>query len=170
MLVYVSHISAIVKFFPLTRIRRRRKTNVYTQILSRLVACRWWWPVSGRISQCFYFDKTLNKRLYIQFQITQGPGPDWNGRLRRNGYEGWIGMLGWNFFCVYWAWLWLLKGCRILQLREKWNTGCKKWLRLPTAHCAGWGWCSWSSDYLWFLSAELSAVAHRYILKVEQRI
>ena len=80
------------------------------------------------------------------------------------------GMLEWNFFCVYWAWWWLLKGCRILPPRKKWNTGSKKWLRPPTARCAGWDWCSWLSDCLWFLSAEPSVVSHRYILKVEQRI
>ncbi len=112
----------------------------------------------GRINQCFYFDKALNKSLYIPFKIMSGTLPVWNGRLRhrRSGDGGWIGILEWNFFCVLWAWWWLLKGCRILQLRKKWNTGYKKLLQRLTVHCAGWDWCSWLSGCLWFLSAGLS--------------
>jgi len=46
----------------------------------------------GGINQCFYFDKTFNNRLYIQFQIFLGPGPDWNGPLRQPTPPKWLCM------------------------------------------------------------------------------
>ena len=42
----------------------------------------------GRINQCFYFDKALNKRLYIRLKITRafvvGPTSLWLRRLEES--------------------------------------------------------------------------------------